>query len=354
MRVALVLIAMTFLGGSLAHTALVGAAVVVLENQTADKIDFMVQEPDSKPTRHKLVAGDVAPIPVAGPVGIAFDVDGRQHRYLLRANSIYCFVGDKKFDLSEFTLPILQDARPAKAKSADGGALLGSSAHSDAVCTVPVSILVDDQEPTVRAIWEKRLRNRLAAASDIFERYCRVRFQVTSVSTWISDKRVHDFNRSVAEFERKTRPQPGHIAIGFTGRYEWAPGESHIGGIRGPFRSHVLIRESLIRVSEPERLEVLVHELGHYLGAAHSAEENSVMRPKLGDRRACARSFRIGFDAQNTLAMYLVAEELRRHQIHELNEAAPETKAALRRVYVSLAKALPEDPAAPKYLMLLE
>ena len=216
-----------------------------------------------------------------------------------------------------------------------------------------MKILVDDEEPRVRALWEKQLRGRLAAASDIFERHCRLRFQVVAVDTWVVDKGIHDFNQSVAEFERRVRPAPARIAIGFTGRYKWVTGESHLGAIRGPLQSHILIREQLVKVSEPERLEVLVHELGHFLGAVHSAEETSVMRPKLGDRQSCVRSFRIGFDAPNTLAMYLLVEELRSRPILRLSELSPETKASLRRVYVSLGKELPDDPAAPKYLDLL-
>ena len=108
-----------------------------------------------------------------------------------------------------------------------------------------------------------------------------------------------------------------------------------------------------MKVSEPERLEVLVHELGHFLGAAHSSEETSVMRPAIGDRQSCARSFRIGFDAPNTQAMCLLVAELRRRPIFRLSELSPETKASLRRVYASLSKALPDDPTAPKSLELL-
>ena len=291
---------------------------------------------------------------MTSPVGIVFDAQGQLRRYLLQANNIYCFVSrDQKLDLSELALPAPDGASPKAAKPSQSGTPATSPGLPDPVYTIPVKILVDDEEPRVRALWEKQLRSRLAAASEIFERYCRVRFQVVAVDTWVADKGIHDFNQSVAEFERKVRPAPARIAIGFTGRYKWVPGESHVGGIRGPLRSHILIREALVKVSEPERLEVLVHELGHFLGAVHSAEGTSVMRPTLGDRQSCVRGFRIGFDAPNTLAMYLLAEELRSRPIFRLSQLPPETKASLRRVYASLAKALPDDPAAPKYLELL-
>ena len=105
------------------------------------------------------------------------------------------------------------------------------------------------------------------------------------------------------------------MAIGFTTHYEWVQGEMHLGGTHGALASHVLIRESPGQVSEPERLEVLVHELGHFLGAAHTSDKTSVMRPMLGDRQSAAKCFRIGFDAPNTLIMSLVAEEMRTRHI---------------------------------------
>jgi hypothetical protein len=157
----------------------------------------------------------------------------------------------------------------------------------------------------------------------------------------------------VAEFERSVNPIAAKLAVGFTSHYQWAPGEAHVGGIRGPLRSHILIREALVRVSEPERLEVLVHELGHYVGAAHSASGTSVMRPMFGDRRSCARGFRIGFDAQNALAMNLVVEQLRGRSITSLAQCPADVKTSLRCVYTWLANSLPEDPAAWKYLILL-
>ena len=175
-----------------------------------------------------------------------------------------------------------------------------------------------------------------------------------AVDTWKSDKDARDFDASVAEFERTVRPAPAQLAIGFTGRYRNLRDDKHIGGIRGPLRPHILIREALWRVSEPERLEVLVHELGHYLGAVHSADSASVMRPKLGDRQAVARRFHIGFDAPNTLAMCLIGEELRTRPLSSLYQLPADTKNVLRSVYASLATALPDDPAAPKYRMLLD
>jgi hypothetical protein len=194
----------------------------------------------------------------------------------------------------------------------------------------------------------------MAAASEILEHYGCVRFEVVAVDTWNSGNSVHDMEDLINEFEREVKPAPARLAIGFTGQYQALRDDIHMGGIRGPFRSHILIREWGRQVAEPERLEILVHELGHFLGAVHSPEHQSVMRPDISDRQSRVRNFRIGFDAPNTLMMYLVGEELRSRPLMQLSQLSSVTKDQLRPMYASLAAALPSDPAAPIYLTLLD
>src|SRR6185312_15217913 len=114
-----------------------------------------------------------------------------------------------------------------------------------------------------------------------------------------------------------------------------------LGCTPGPLHTHILIRERKPR-TEPERLEVLVHELGHFLGACHSPEFDSVMRPKLGDGRAILRSFRIGFDPLNTLVMNLVAEELARRPVRQLRELRPRTRQRLLDIFSTVLRAMPD------------
>ena len=130
-------------------------------------------------------------------------------------------------------------------------------------------------------------------------------------------------------------------------------GGVHLGGTRGPLDSHVLIREWSKYIGEYEKLEVLVHELGHVLGAAHSPEPRSVMRPKLGDRRVNAREFRVGFDPLNTLAMYLIAEQLQNNRVTRVRDLPMPTKRRLADIYAELVLAMPRDPAAMNYLKSL-
>jgi hypothetical protein len=221
------------------------------------------------------------------------------------------------------------------------------------VGVIPVMILVDDDERATRPIWEKRLRERLAEASDVFERHCRIRFEPVAVGTWVSDDRIVDFQRSLREFELKVKPAPARVAVGFTSQYKLVRGQTHLGGTRGALGNHVLIREWAHRISKTEQLEVLLHELGHFLGAAHSPEADSVMRPKIGDRRSNARDFRIGFDPPNTLIMNLVGEELRTRRVQSLARLRPHTKAQLSNVYTALSELMPKDPAAEHLKKLL-
>jgi hypothetical protein len=227
-------------------------------------------------------------------------------------------------------------------------------AAAEAPYTIPVKILADDREPTVQRLWEKRYRDRVAAASDIIERCCNVRFKVVAVATWSSNNDIHDLGQLMDEFERKVRPEPARLVIGFTGQYQSLKGDTHMGGARGPFRSHVLIREWGRQITEPERLEILVHELGHYLGAAHSAEHQSVMRPDVSDRQSRMRSFQISFDASNAEALRLICAEMRQRPLVHLAQISPASKDRLRTLYRSLAGALPKDPAAPRYLAMLD
>jgi hypothetical protein len=107
-------------------------------------------------------------------------------------------------------------------------------------------------------------------------------------------------------------------------------------------------------VGHVELLQILIHEVGHFLGAGHSAEDTSVMRPTLGDQRANARSFRIGFDPPNVLAMNLFVDELRSRPVRELADVRPDVKACLREIYKTLGESLPADPAAQNFLDLLD
>lgn len=222
------------------------------------------------------------------------------------------------------------------------------------VATVTVKICVDDEEAARDEIWKKRIGDRLAAASTITEKTAGVRFQAVEFTRWDSDDAIHDFSRTLGEFEKEVASDRARLIIGFSSQYEIPRGEVHLGGTRGPLHSHILIREWSRHIAEPERLEVLVHEIGHFLGAVHSSDTSSVMRAKLGDRRSRAVNFEIRYDDANAQILRIFGDEMRLRPVRRLADLSDRTKADLLARYDALAKANPKDPAVKRHIELVE
>jgi hypothetical protein len=289
---------------------------------------------------------EILPIPTRGRLDIRFVRAQQTVAYRLDANAAYYFAGSGE-QLDLYKIDLGGNAETAVGRRLEGAKDLRS------VGTLPVLILADDDQRYARRVWEKLFRQRVEAASDILHKHCRMRLEIVAAQTWDSDDRVTDFGRSLLEFSEEVDPGEARVAIGFTSQYQITRGKTRLGGTYGPFRSHILIREWAQHVSEAERLELLVHELGHHLGAAHSSEPDSVMRPILGDRRARRLSFPIRFDAANTLAMYLLCEEIRLRDARRIADLSGPTKTRLRQIFTELSYSLPTDPAAQQYLRLL-
>ncbi len=214
-----------------------------------------------------------------------------------------------------------------------------------------VVLAVDDDELTAKPVWEKRYRQRIAAASQVLEYHTGLRIEVVAQTTWISNNRITDFDQSLSEFEQSVRPEgPTDLVIGFTSQYELQRGRIHLGGTRGLFASHILVRERSKKMSEVEKLEILVHELGHYLGANHSGDNNSVMRPVLADRQASERRFRIFYDPLNALAINLIAAEYRANNVRRREELSDATRRKLLMIYAEQARMMPEDSTSKSLL----
>jgi hypothetical protein len=215
---------------------------------------------------------------------------------------------------------------------------------------VPVKILVDEEQPLKQVVWERELRQRIAAASAVLEKYARVQLKVVATDTWQSDNATNDFFDSLNEFERKVKPFPAQLAIGFTSQYQMVTGRVHLAGTHGPLSTHILVREWSQHISEPERLELLVHELGHFLGASHSPEPTSVMRPVMGNRQAVRVDFQVRFDPVNALIIGMVGEEMGRRSVHRWADLTPGTRDRLKQIYGALAQTLPTDSSAGQFI----
>jgi hypothetical protein len=220
--------------------------------------------------------------------------------------------------------------------------------------TIRVKVLVDEEEVAVERLWQQRLKSRVDRASEIINEYCDIRFSVAAFDRWKSDNNENELGRTLREFEIEVDPAPGHIAIGFSSQYRFRRGVNGLGGTRGPLNSHILLRESAPTIVEPERLEALVHELGHFLGAAHSPLRSSVMRPVIGDGQARLRSYRITFDPLNAELIRLVGSEVSLMRVRRFSQLSPVTRARILPIYEKLHQQMPKDPAAKRFVEYLQ
>ncbi len=218
--------------------------------------------------------------------------------------------------------------------------------------TIDVKILVDEDERRPQSVWEPALRKRIADASAVLVAHGGAPLRVVGVATWISNNQETDFNRTLREFERVVPVAPAQVAIGFSSQYEVVSGRIHLGGTRGAMHSHILLRERIAHVQDTERLEVLTHELGHWMGATHSAEKSSVMRPVVGQGQLRAAGTTIEFDAANTLLLSLMGEQFRERGVRSLTDISPEVQRRMTQIYAALNGRLPKDPATGHYLAL--
>lgn len=367
LRAALASLALTVAAAHRAH-----AAVAVFANQAARAANFAIANADGAATTHTLEAGRVVAVPIDEASTLHFG-DGD---YDLEPNSAYFFYEAErggKILFSEIGLSAneenAEEAPPAAAPDDDATAPAASGNRrrrapratkkppqlkDQRPFRIPVKLLVDDNHPGTQRFWEQQLRERLAAASEIFEKHGCAGFEVVAIGTWRSDDSIHDFELSYQEFERVVRPAPARLAIGFTCQHPLPQARTDLAGARRPLRQHLLLCEASGSASESERCELLVHELGHYLGAVHSPEPDSVMRLVLADGQPHARGRRLRFDPLNTLAMAMIGQELAIRHVTDIDDASPPVRQRLIEIYRLLARAMPQDNAAPQSLAWLE
>ena len=219
--------------------------------------------------------------------------------------------------------------------------------------TLRIKVCVDDEEGMPDGRWQERLKTRIERASRVINSFCDLKFGAVEFEKWDSDDRVNDLNRSLREFETEVPIGRVNVVIGFTSQYTFRRGHNALGGTRGPLHTHILIREGSPNLNETERIEAVVHEIGHYLGAVHSNDPISVMRPSLGGNGR-NRTGRVGFDVENTAVIRLITRDIIDLRSKRLHELSTDTKERLIPHYQRLAKQLPKDTSAPRYIKFVE
>ncbi|MBX3424359.1 MAG: hypothetical protein KF688_01645 [Pirellulales bacterium] len=322
-------------------------AVAVVSNRTSAPLVAKTTADDNLPSGLMLAPGDSRPVFGLESLTIEWSAGDESRTARLTPGCAYFFAQSAPGQPIELEQIGLND-RPGPPLVLPGGDLLAV-----ATPTLKVRALVDDDEPRRAAAWEPALRARLAAASDVIEAHCGVRLELVGFDAWDSDNDERDFFRTLAEFEREVAPVPGGVAIGFSSQYAVERGRYHLGGTRAPLHTHILLKERAQGILNTERLELLVHELGHLLGAVHSPEATSVMRPLLVGGLQREAGARVQFDPVNTLAMSLVADEMRLRRISSISDATALTRRRLAEIYAAIDPTLPEDPAAAVYQRLV-
>ena len=335
------------------------ADVAVLANRTQRSIACEFIDEESPARVESLPRGATRAFEVRRGTVIRFAAEGGSRGYELGPGEIYYFHdhgGEGPTELAQILLrhveaPPIADAEQTEQNESEQNeskqreqAKSAVRASADGVLRLPVKILVDNGDRAAKRYWEPRLRKRVAEASRVFEQTCGLGFEVVAAEIWEQTSGANDFEAARDEFERRVDPAPAQLAIGFASQQHIASGQVHADGFRSPLGKHLLLREGSLFVSETERLELLVHELGHYLGAVHSPESNSVMRPSVADRRILARGFPLNFDPLNALAIATVAKELRERDVEHFGMLSVPARRRLRDVYATLGEALPNDP----------
>ena len=236
----------------------------MLANRTRERLTISILPDGTVPQSFTMEIGESRPVFYQRVLGVRFGEGLVERTYQVAAKSAYFFTrgagGTKPLRMEQIGFA---HNKPAPSEVAARGNPLTP--------VIPVKILVDDDEPTHRQIWEANLRRRFAAAAEIIERHSGVKLSLVAVGMWDSDDRQHDFTASLTEFEQEVSPQPGQLAIGFSSQYNVQIGRVHMGGTRGALHPYILLKERSPNMLETQRVELLVHELGHYLGASHQS-----------------------------------------------------------------------------------
>lgn len=321
------------------------AAVLVLGNFSKDEVAVTVTDPSGKPQTVKLTAFQVLPVTVSGPADLTFPTTDGKKSLRLDPYNAYALSPDRDAGLKVVGIelpgkPHEDDAKPEPKPAARP------------VLKVPVTLLVDDGDPRTDRVWQPLAKARLETAAAAIEAHCGVKFEVTNYATWKIDPTATDMASMLVDFQRAVKLKPGHVAIGWTYRQTPARDET-VGATGGAGASHVLLRDGRPK-DETEKAEVLAHFLGQTLGAVHSPDAGSVMRPRLGDGFALSKGYKMRFDPLNTLVMNLWADEFRKGPGRKVADFSAASKARLIRVYGALHNETPRNPAPERYIKILE
>jgi hypothetical protein len=287
-------------------------------------------------------------------IEVEFDAADGPKRLKLDPWSAYMFISKKKIGLDLLAIDLVGKS--------PGDRDVPKTIPQVKPLKVKVKLLVDDSERRTQPVWSAALKKRLGEASEIMLRQTGVSFEVVECDDWSIDANVTDLRSALVDFEKQVKLDSASLAIGFTSHpfappmgkpVDGRPVELPFAMSRGMFAPYILIREGDPR-TEPERVEVLVQQLGRFLGGVPSPDPFSAMRSKLGDGKAIHAKFKIGFDPLNGLVLNLVADELRKGPAKKLADWPDETQVRLARLYATISAATPDESLNDEVMALLD
>ncbi len=291
-------------------TALASGGVVVLVNRSGREVRFTTAAPDApiksrqaKKQQH-LKPRDQVSMRTEFPLEIEFDSAESPRRYTLSPNEVYVFHRPRPGSAIELTQVQLGSEDIAAPDDAE------LSKPRDGRLELSVRLLVDEECATARPDWEARLKRRIERASQILARQVPIELKVIEAGTWNSPPTASTWEALLRDFRGGIAHAPGDVAIGFSGQAAGWSVDSQPSAETAALGTHVLLAEPP-RANDHEQMEILVHELGHLLGARHSPERSSVMRMDVGDHEGMAGDYTIRVDPLNTLVMHLACEHWR-------------------------------------------
>ena len=274
-RVAIALVGLLGFGHA---PAVLVAGVVVVNNRSDRTVQFTLGPRWKGDSTYSLAPARLIPVQVPGGVYVTFKNGSTTIRRRLESDTL------NEFD----PLAGHVDIRPVPFGVAPPRVI-----HTDeppGPVTVLVKLLAEEGNRGTRAMWESRLREQLDIALRYLEMYCGVRFRVAAVGTWRAKASKKKFSRLVDDFA-KVDPRPASLAIGLVSGVE---GDLNRGihDARRPLFTHLLLPDTQKGFTRNDQLEVLVHALGHYLGAVHCTEQGSAMREGRAARPDTSRESR--------------------------------------------------------------
>lgn len=313
------------------------AGVIVLVNRTSQNVSFDVVAANEATTSHVITAGHLLSIrvPAQEETKAHVQTSGSVAAFKIRPYAAYFFTAvANRIELHELGLARPDEVQPLPTESVATIRL----ATPQPLAKWTVKLLVDDEEPGTQAVWEPRLRKRVAWAAEVLRQQIGLELEVVAVDTWRSDNGLQDFDALRREFEVDVDPTPARLAIGFT-RQPSDTTKNHDLNTVGALGRHLLVVEPA-RESPEERVARLLHALGHHFGALHSPELQSVMSAS-PERQL--HPDRIRFDSINALVMATISEELADRDVEKLADLSHDTRSRLWDWYAVLHHALEDD-----------